>query len=43
MQTAYEWIREGKVSIEIEQKPLKDIESAWERDDFHERRIVVIP
>jgi len=43
VKTAYEWIREGKVSMEIEQIPLKDIESAWERDDFHGRRIVIIP
>lgn len=43
--TALVWdlIREKKISMDIEQVALKDIESVWQRADFQGRRIVVVP
>jgi NADPH2:quinone reductase len=40
---AWEWIRQGKLHADIEQVPLKDVESAWQRTDLHGKRIVIIP
>ncbi len=39
----YDWIRAGKLQMEIEQVPLQDIESAWKRTDFQGKRIVIVP
>jgi NADPH:quinone reductase-like Zn-dependent oxidoreductase len=39
----WEWLRENKLHMEIEQVPLKDIESVWKRTDFQGKRVVVIP
>uniref|UniRef100_A0A7U4DKX0 Alcohol dehydrogenase zinc-binding domain protein n=1 Tax=Geobacillus sp. (strain Y4.1MC1) TaxID=581103 RepID=A0A7U4DKX0_GEOS0 len=39
----WEWIKEGKLSMDIETVPLKEIESVWKRTDFHGKRIVIIP
>jgi hypothetical protein len=33
----------GKLRIDIEEVPLADVESAWQRQDLHGRRIVIIP
>jgi NADPH:quinone reductase-like Zn-dependent oxidoreductase len=42
-QQVYDWIKVSKLHMEIEQVPLKDIESVWKRADFQGKRIVVIP
>jgi NADPH2:quinone reductase len=42
-QQVYDWIKASKLHMEIEQVPLKDIESVWKRADFQGKRIVVIP
>jgi NADPH2:quinone reductase len=39
----WEWLKAGKLHMDIEQVPLKDIESAWKRADFQGKRIVVVP
>jgi NADPH:quinone reductase-like Zn-dependent oxidoreductase len=39
----YDWIRDRKLQMEIEQVALRDIESVWKRGDFEGRRIVVTP
>src|SRR5690625_642864 len=39
----WEWIKENKLSIDIEEVPLKDIESTWQREDFQGKRIVILP
>lgn len=39
----WEWIKAGKLQAEIEQVPLKDVESAWKRADVHGKRIVIVP
>jgi NADPH:quinone reductase-like Zn-dependent oxidoreductase len=40
---AWDWIKAGKLHMDIEVVPLKDIEQAWERTDFQGRRIVIVP
>ncbi|QBD81111.1 zinc-binding alcohol dehydrogenase family protein [Ktedonosporobacter rubrisoli] len=42
-QQVWEWIKAGKLRAEIEQVPLCDIESAWQRSDVHGKRIVIVP
>lgn len=37
------WIKEGKISIGIEQVPLKDIEGAWQRTNLYGKRMVIVP
>ena len=39
----WEWLKADKLRMEIEQVPLKDIESVWRRTDFQGRRIVIVP
>ena len=39
----WDMIKDNKVHMDIEQVPLKDIESVWRRGDFQGTRIVVIP
>ena len=39
----WEWLKAKKLHMDIEQVPLKDIESTWKRPDFQGKRIVVIP
>ena len=39
----WEWIKENKLKMEIEIVPLRDIETAWQRDDFQGKRLVVVP
>jgi NADPH:quinone reductase-like Zn-dependent oxidoreductase len=39
----WEWIKAGKLQAEIEQVPLKDVESAWKRTDVYGKRIVIVP
>src|SRR4030095_14584897 len=43
IQQVYDLIKSNQLHMEIEQVPLKDIESVWKRADFQGRRIVVIP
>ena len=43
VETVYQWMRSGAITMEIEQVRLEDIETVWRRDDFHGRRIVVTP
>lgn len=42
-QQVWEWIKAGKLQMDIECVPLKDIENVWTRSDFHGKRIVIIP
>jgi NADPH:quinone reductase-like Zn-dependent oxidoreductase len=39
----WDWLKDGKLKMDIERVPLKDIESAWQRTDFQGKRMVVIP
>ncbi|HEX6478470.1 MAG TPA: hypothetical protein VF043_06470, partial [Ktedonobacteraceae bacterium] len=39
----WEWIKAGKLQADIEQAPLRDVESAWKRTDVHGKRIVIVP
>ena len=34
---------QGKLRIDTEQVPLRDVEQAWQRTDLHGKRIVIIP
>lgn len=47
MSAAYEqivtWTRSGELTFDIEQAPLRDIETAWQRTDLRGRRLVVTP
>ncbi len=39
----WDWIKAGKLSMDIERVPLKDVESAWQRTDLYGKRIVIVP
>jgi NADPH:quinone reductase-like Zn-dependent oxidoreductase len=39
----WNWISEGRVSMDIERVPLADIAAAWRRDDLGGKRLVIIP
>ena len=39
----WEWLKADKLHMDIEQVPLKEIESVWKRTDFQGKRIVVVP
>jgi len=39
----WEWLKENKLHMDIEQVPLKNIESVWKRTDFQGKRIVIVP
>jgi NADPH2:quinone reductase len=39
----WDWLKEGKLHMDVEQVPLKDVESAWQRTDLHGKRIVIVP
>ena len=39
----WEFIKGHKLEMEIEQIPLKDIESVWQRNSFQGKRIVIVP
>jgi NADPH2:quinone reductase len=39
----WDLIKAKKLHMDIEQVPLKDIESAWKRTDFEGKRLVVVP
>jgi NADPH:quinone reductase-like Zn-dependent oxidoreductase len=41
-QQVWEWIKAGKLQADIEQVPLRDVESAWKRTDVHGKRIVIV-
>jgi NADPH:quinone reductase-like Zn-dependent oxidoreductase len=40
---AWEWIQTGRLSADIEQMLLKDVEDAWKRTDVQGKRIVIVP
>ena len=42
-QQVWEWIQAGKLQADIEQVPLQEVESAWQRSDSQGKRIVIIP
>lgn len=42
-QQVWEWIKADKLQADIEQVPLKDVESAWQRTDVHGKRLVIVP
>jgi NADPH:quinone reductase-like Zn-dependent oxidoreductase len=37
------WVRSGNLTFDLEQTPLSDIETAWQRTDLRGKRLVVIP
>lgn len=37
------WVQSGTLTFELEQMPLSDIETAWQRTDLRGRRLVVMP
>ena len=39
---AMQWMAEGKIKIDTEMVPLKDVEAAWNKDDNSGKRLVVI-
>jgi len=39
----WDFIKDGKLHMEIERVPLKDIQNAWEQEDVHGKRIVIVP
>ena len=39
----WDWLRAGKLQLDIIRIPLSDIESAWQRTDLHGKRIVIVP
>ncbi len=39
----WDWIKEGKLKMEIEKVPLAEIEKAWTRKDLDGKRLVIIP
>jgi NADPH:quinone reductase-like Zn-dependent oxidoreductase len=39
----WDWLKEGKLRLDIIQMPLRDIKNAWERTDLHGKRIVIVP
>lgn len=39
----WEWIKEGKLRMDIEKVPLNEIESVWKRTDYKGKRIVIVP
>jgi NADPH:quinone reductase-like Zn-dependent oxidoreductase len=39
----WDWIKEGKLHMDIERVPLRDVENAWQRTDLHGKRIVIVP
>jgi NADPH:quinone reductase-like Zn-dependent oxidoreductase len=39
----WEWIKAGKLQADIEQVPLRDVESAWKSTDVHGKRMVIVP
>ncbi|MFJ4651158.1 zinc-binding alcohol dehydrogenase family protein [Nocardia sp. NPDC088792] len=38
-----EWARDGRLTFEIEQVPLTEVETAWQRTDLRGKRLVVTP
>lgn len=42
-QLVWDWIKTGKLSADLEQMPLKEVERAWKRTDIHGKRIVLVP
>lgn len=43
VEQVYEWIRAGRLTMDIEQVRLKDIEKVWARKDFQGTRIMIVP
>lgn len=39
----WEWIKADKLRMDIERIPLSEIESAWQRNDFQGKRLIVVP
>jgi NADPH:quinone reductase-like Zn-dependent oxidoreductase len=39
----WEWIKAGKLRVEIERVPLKEVERAWKRSDLQGKRVVIVP
>jgi hypothetical protein len=39
----WEWIKAGKLQADIEQVPLKDVESVWKSTGVSSKRTVVVP
>ena len=43
MAQVWDWIKAKTLQMDIEQVPLKDIETVWQRTDFQGKRIVIVP
>jgi NADPH2:quinone reductase len=41
--TIWNWIKENKLYMDIEQVPLKDISNAWQRTELAGKRLVIVP
>lgn len=39
----WEWVKKDKLLMDIEEIPLKDIETIWQRSDFEGKRVVITP
>ncbi|HVW98422.1 MAG TPA: zinc-binding alcohol dehydrogenase family protein [Mucilaginibacter sp.] len=39
----WNWIRQGRLYMDIEEVPLADIADAWQRDDLAGKRLVIVP
>lgn len=39
----WQWLKEDKFYMDIEEVPLKDISSAWQRNDLAGKRLVLVP
>jgi NADPH:quinone reductase-like Zn-dependent oxidoreductase len=37
------WTRSGELTFDVDEVPLRDIETAWQRTDLHGSRLVVVP
>jgi NADPH2:quinone reductase len=42
-QQMWEWIKAGKLQADIEQVPLRDVESAWKSTGVSSKRTVIVP
>jgi NADPH2:quinone reductase len=39
----WDWMKEGKLFMEIERVPLAEIATAWQREDLEGKRLVIVP
>ncbi|HLR03026.1 MAG TPA: hypothetical protein VK111_09835 [Virgibacillus sp.] len=39
----WEWVKDDKLQMDIEEVPLNEIGTIWQRSDFEGKRVVIIP